>query len=101
MTVYVDTMRRYTSIRNPRVAVVSNAWCHMTADTENELHEMAHVIGMSPQWYQVPRRGELIGHYDLTPRRRVLAVAKGAVEISRKELVMKIRRERMETQADW
>ncbi len=56
-------------------------WCHLWADTEEELHAFAARIGMKRAWAQVSRRG--VPHYDLTPGRRAAAVEKGAIEFDR------------------
>lgn len=58
--------------------------CHMFADTPDELHEMASYIGLKLAWFQHDRR---LPHYDLTPSRRAAAVAAGAKEVTRRELV--------------
>jgi len=52
--------------------------CHLTADTEQELHAFARRLGMRRYWFQVSRSG--VPHYDLTERRRAKAVALGAKE---------------------
>lgn len=56
--------------------------CHMMADTEEELHEMARRIGLKREWHQAspPHRRS---HYDLTPARRKPAVACGTIEVPR------------------
>lgn len=90
MTVYVDDLVEATGTyrgRGARQAYSVGArnghrWCHLLAapaDRE-ELHEFAAAIGMRPEWWQ----GD---HYDLTPRRRTLAVSLGAVEVSRRDAV--------------
>lgn len=61
--------------------------CHMIADTEDELHDMAARIGMRRAWFQ-PKS---FPHYDVSLSRRKLAVAAGAIEIDRRELVRKMR----------
>ncbi len=58
--------------------------CHMLADTPDELHAMAAIIGMKREWYQSPERCSF-PHYDLSLSRRKLAIANGAKEISRQE----------------
>lgn len=65
MTVYVDDMRA----RYGRMIM-----CHMVADTDDELHEMAERIGVARRWHQ----GD---HYDICLRKRAQAVAAGAVEL--------------------
>lgn len=66
MTVYVDDMRA------PFGKMIM---CHMIADTEKELHDMAFAIGLQRRWYQ----GD---HYDVALVKRAEAVSRGAVEIT-------------------
>jgi hypothetical protein len=58
--------------------------CHLFADTVEELHAFAAVVGLRPGWFQ-DRPG--LWHYDLTSRRRARAVAMGAVEMGDRESV--------------
>ena len=53
-------------------------WCHMWADTLEELHAMADQIGLRRAWFQAKQR---FPHYDLTPRKREAALRAGAVEM--------------------
>lgn len=54
-------------------------WSHMFADTPDELHAMARLIGLRPGWFvNDPIDGE---HYQLTDRFRAAAVAQGAVQV--------------------
>ena len=46
-------------------------WCHMHADTSEELHAFAVRIGLRRKWAQRSRAG--LEHYDLTPARRAAA----------------------------
>ena len=70
MSVYVDDMRA------PFGRMIM---CHMVADTEDELHEMADTIGVARRWYQ----GD---HYDIALSKRALAVKAGAIEFTGREL---------------
>ncbi len=54
-------------------------WCHMEADTVEELHAFAERIGVKRCWYENPK-GLGAPHYDLNPDQRARAVAAGAVE---------------------
>ncbi len=66
MAVYVDDMKApYRSM----------LMCHMIADTDKELHDMAFAIGIQRKWFQ----GD---HYDIALSKRAEAVARGAVEIT-------------------
>jgi hypothetical protein len=84
MSVYVDALFP----RGMRLRGRDVDSCHMLADTVDELHAMAERIGMKRSWYQ-PKSSP---HYDLTPSRRAAAVAAGAVEVDRHQLVAIIRR---------
>ena len=57
--------------------------CHMIADSEEELHEMADRIGMQRAWFQAGSRP----HYDVSKSKRKLAIEYGANEITIRELV--------------
>lgn len=71
MTVYVDDMQaRYGRL----------VMCHMLADSEAELHEMADKIGVAQRWFQ----GD---HYDICLAKREEAVRLGAKEISKRQMV--------------
>lgn len=64
----------------------SRSWCHMVSDTsEEELHAFAARLGLKREWAQLRPKASA-AHYDLTPRRRTLAVKLGAVEVSGREL---------------
>ena len=80
MAVYVDA-----SIHNYGRMTM----CHMLADTEKELHEMADKIGIKRKWYQA---NASTPHYDICKAKRILAVENGAIEVGRKEMVSIIRR---------
>ncbi len=60
-------------------------WCHMIADTEDELHEMATAIGLKRAWFQ-DKSGK-IPHYDLVPSKRKLALKRGAIEIGSRQFI--------------
>lgn len=74
MTVYVDKMRA------PYGRMIM---CHMVADTVEELHAMADIIGVKRRWFQ----DHHMPHYDISLGRRRLAVENGAIEIDRYQLV--------------
>ena len=59
----------------------------MVSDTsEEELHAFAARIGLKREWAQLRPKASA-AHYDLTPRRRAMAVKLGAVEVTGRELV--------------
>lgn len=62
--------------------------CHMVADTERELDEMADKIGVARKWKQLPKRGHGVGslvHYDIAKSKRALAIKHGAVPLDEME----------------
>lgn len=78
MTVYVDDMCKYDMgrFRGMRMS-------HMIADTLDELHEMADKIGVQRKWFQDKHSGP---HYDVSMSKRELAIAKGAVAVTLRQL---------------
>lgn len=99
MTVYIDD-----AFIQARVGQRSSRWCHLFADTEEELHAFAARIGLKRSWFQRPKpiggrpvdptsfRAQM-WHYDVTEGRRVAAVSAGAVEVTSRE-ALRIMRER-------
>lgn len=77
MTVYVD---------DPKIPLGRMKMCHMFADTEDELHDMAEDLGLKLAWFQ----GD---HYDVSLAKRKLAVSMGAKEVTSLDLV-ELRRQR-------
>lgn len=75
MTVYVDDMFMAAKVANGNHSV-SARWCHMFADSREELDAMADRIGMKRSWIQNP--GTHKEHYDVTETRRAAAIAAGA-----------------------
>lgn len=54
-------------------------YCHMSTDGNiQELHDMAKKIGLKRSWFQEHRR---VDHYDVSPNKRKLAIANGAIEV--------------------
>lgn len=59
-------------------------WCHMVSDTSlDELHEFARGLG-------IPERGFHGDHYDLPSHVREVAVERGALQVTSRELVRAI-----------
>jgi hypothetical protein len=65
--------------------------CHMVADTLEELHAMADKIGIQRRWFQ---NNPDHPHYDISQSKRALAIQSGAVEITSRQLVELIRKQR-------
>jgi hypothetical protein len=83
VSVFVDDMR---------IPFRGMLMCHMIADTPEELHAMAQAIGIRRRWVQ--RAGTSREHYDISIETRAIAIRFGAVAITRRELVLKIREKR-------
>lgn len=87
MAVYVDPLFTMES-KNAQAFFVGtrtgHRWCHMFADTVEELHAMADKIGMKRAWFQDHKS---VQHYDLVPTKRAAAIRAGAVEVDRKQAV--------------
>lgn len=83
MAVYVDQMMACL----PNKRWKWNRACHLVADSETELVAFAVGLGLKKQWIQ---RGTLT-HFDLTEGKREQALRMGAVELSRWEMVERIR----------
>lgn len=64
-------------------------WCHMAADTVEELHEFARKIDLKRCWFQ---GGKRYWHYDITEARRARAIAAGALPVSSRELLAACKR---------
>jgi hypothetical protein len=77
MAVYVDELRVYPNAWGPFKA----GSCHMTADSLDELHELAGRIGLKRSWFQ----DKSVPHYDLTKSKREAALAAGAVSVDARE----------------
>ena len=83
MTVYVDEAKN--KFRGMKM-------CHMMADTVEELHEMADVIGLERRWYQEKSSP----HYDVCLSKRREAIANGAEKMDMRKLVELVRKLRKE-----
>jgi hypothetical protein len=90
--IYVDALKTYS--RTPRLVarMVGERWCHMATDGAiDELHAFAAAMGIPRVAFHAHPAHP---HYDLTPERRAEAVARGAVEVGSKELVVRCFRKR-------
>lgn len=63
--------------------------CHMLADTEEELHEMADAIGIPRKYFQNKPGGT--PHYDICQAKKKMALQRGAIEIGFRKTVELIR----------
>ena len=88
MTVYVDALFTMRAKKGGAILVgkrYGHRWCHMVADTDDELFAMAEKLGLERRWVQ--ESGTARVHFDLTPPKRAAAIAAGAVEIDMRQLV--------------
>lgn len=83
MTAYVDKLHDYGWRLGPS--------CHLIADTQEELHQVAAAVGMQRRWFQAPPKASA-PHYDLVASRRKRAVELGAVELDRRGFVEVVQR---------
>lgn len=79
MAVYVDGLRDYGWRHGPS--------CHLIADSVAELIEFAESMGLQREWFQA----KSTPHFDLTAGGRDAAVALGAIELTNRQLIAKIR----------
>jgi len=63
--------------------------CHLFADSIEELHEMAGLVGVARSNLQY--RADF-PHYDLTANKRLQAIARGAVQVERDVMVDFVRK---------
>lgn len=82
MAVYVD---------QPIWRWAGHKWCHMLADSEEELHRFASAIGVHRLLYQGPPKTSA-PHYDITGLERARALKLGAIACNREEIVAVFRR---------
>lgn len=79
MTVYVDNVFIQADVQNGPVTH-SSRWCHLVADTTEELIAFARLIGLRPGYIQDP--GTWGEHFDVTEGKRWQAIRRGATELT-------------------
>lgn len=75
MAVYVD---------NVRVEWRGRRWCHLVADSIDELHDFAKELGLQRAWFQ---HAASYPHYDVTVEVRARALERGAFAGSRMQIM--------------
>jgi hypothetical protein len=75
MAVYVD---------NERIEWRGRLWCHLVADSLDELHAFAARIGLRRSWFQDRAS---FPHYDVTTEVRERALRSGAVASSKTQML--------------
>lgn len=84
MTVYVDDQRAKLGFM---------VMCHMLADSDTELHAMADAIAVLRKWHQAPPKHD--SHYDIALTKRNLALAAGAIPITKRQAGCMVMRRRV------
>lgn len=87
MAVYVD---------NVKIAWRGRHWCHLVADSLDELHRFAKSLGLKRTWFQAHAS---LPHYDVTVEIRAMALSRGAVAADRRMLVSRGRQLKVELHA--
>lgn len=91
--VYVDCPHKFIS-EIPQAkrsgAKWDHEWCHMWADTEEELVAFAKTIGLKKEWLQKSKKW--LPHYDLLPPIRDRALKRGAVVMPLKQWYQQVRK---------
>ncbi|MGD0958782.1 MAG: DUF4031 domain-containing protein [Methylomonas sp.] len=75
MAVYVD---------NELIEWHGQLWCHLVADSLEELHKFAKKLGLRKSWFQSQ---SAYPHYDVTKNMRSKALALGAIESDRATII--------------
>lgn len=90
MAVYLDDLR---------VPWRGREWCHLTADTTEELHEFAARLGIPKRGFHHNPERPWKDHYDVPEGLRETALRLGAKPITRREAVERLRAKRTENRA--
>jgi len=75
MAVYVD---------NLRIPWRGKEWCHLLADSLDELHSFAETLGLKRAWFQSKAS---YPHYDITTQTREVALRMGARRGTRQQII--------------
>lgn len=75
MAVYVD---------NERIPWRGKLWCHLVADSLDELHQCAARLGLKRAWFQDQAS---YPHYDVTTTVRERALALGALPARKRQMI--------------
>ena len=87
MSVYVDKIK---PVFGDGKRFPYSTYCHMISDDVEELKKFGLKIGLRPEWFQEKSSP----HFDLTAGMRKKAVANGAIEVTDREIVAIIRKNR-------
>ena len=89
IAIYVDDAYIQAKVRSGSLSHNSR-WCHMTADTTEELVEFALKLGLQAKYIQF--WGTWKEHFDVTEPKRKKAVLLGAVEVSFRQRIVEMRK---------
>jgi hypothetical protein len=84
MAVYVD---------DSRLAWRGKSWCHLVADSMNELHAFAEQLGLNRAWFQ---DRTMYPHYDVTVKVKERALALGAYAGNKRTIISCAKRLKVE-----
>lgn len=84
--IYVDDARIPAT-----VGLYESKWSHLMAfpPDRDELIAFGKKIGLKPEWMQKDNNN-ILRHFDITDRMRNVAIARGATEITARELAIKV-----------
>lgn len=88
MAVYVDFVQ---------IKFKGYKWCHMLADSLQELHDFAAFIEVDPRLFH---RTASYPHYDITVQMRETALEKGALPADRKKIIECAKKLKVELQSE-
>jgi signal recognition particle subunit SEC65 len=88
MAVYVDS----EEIRSE-----GRIWCHLVADSIDELHSFAARLGLQRKWFQ---SNSYYPHYDVTLSVRFKAVELGAINADRRQIIVCCKQMRAQIEAE-
>lgn len=97
IAVYVDDAYIQATVKSGSLKHASK-WCHMTADSTEELIDFAIRLGLQEKYIQFP--GTWKEHFDITEPKRKKAVLLGAVEVSFRQRVMEMGNKRMQRNSE-
>ncbi|MFP6812127.1 MAG: DUF4031 domain-containing protein [Moraxella sp.] len=86
-------------IDNALISFNNQLWCHMMADSLDELHGFAAYLGIGSNWFH---KDASYPHYDITVQTRENAICLGAVVVGRKQIIecgKKLKKELQSSQA--
>lgn len=75
MMIYID---------NALISFDNQLWCHMMADSLDELHGFAAYLGISSNWFHKDAR---YPHYDITIQTKENAICLGAMAVDRRQII--------------